>query len=157
MELWRSFKTDVLFQIDWEQVAQKAGYSNAACASTRFRQVKKRLGLTDDGSAAASSTTPKSNTPKKPRGKKDVGTGTNKTPSKIIKKRSPKKTNKTADADFFGNLSDGDEVPKAEDEDNIDEENIYEDDGHYDNETKGHYDDGAIFYDANNENENGFE
>ena len=144
-------------QVDWEQVAQKAGYSNGACASTRFRQVKKRLGLTDDSSTSASSATPKSTTPKKPRSKKEVGSGTNKTPSKVTKKRSPKKTNKTADEDFFGNLADDDEFPKAEDKEGMDYKSIYEDNDHYHDEMSSRYDDGVAFYDANNENESIFD
>ncbi|KAK2624212.1 hypothetical protein QTJ16_006162 [Diplocarpon rosae] len=73
--------------VDWTVVAEKASLSNAATASTRYGQIKKKLGFTktyvspaDPGSKAA-------------RGKKMEanGSGTNLTPARVTKKRSPSK------------------------------------------------------------------
>lgn len=64
-----------------------SNYSNGLCARTRFRQIKKRLGYTDDGPAPA---TPFPSTPRSKKGKV-VGSGTNGSASKVTKKRSPAK------------------------------------------------------------------
>jgi hypothetical protein len=71
-------------------VAQKSGYNNGGTAKTRFGQIKKKLGFTEDGGASAAGQ-PK--TPTKPRAKKEktVGSGTNGSASKVVKKRTPKK------------------------------------------------------------------
>ncbi|KAH9217311.1 hypothetical protein DL95DRAFT_522229 [Leptodontidium sp. 2 PMI_412] len=73
-------------EVDWDLVASRAGYSNAACAKTRFGQIKKQIGYKEDGSHATPS-------PIKGRGKKDatVGSGTNTTPTKVSKTRAPRK------------------------------------------------------------------
>lgn len=67
-------------QVNWELVAQRAGYSNANCAKTRFGQIKRQIGWKDNGSVAASTLI-------KGRAKKEVGSGTNISPSKVVKKQ----------------------------------------------------------------------
>lgn len=103
----RTRLTDDTIQVDWDHVAQLSGYSNANCAKVRFGkqvdytvafsysasrgltdshlgQIKKAIGFTAPAGSA-------STTPVKSRGKKEVGTGTNKTPSKIKKATTPRK------------------------------------------------------------------
>jgi len=61
-------------------------------------QIKKAIGYT--ASAGSASTTPV-----KPRGKKEVGTGMNKTPSKIKKTTTPRKVKtKAEDSEDFGGV-----------------------------------------------------
>lgn len=76
--------TSPLEKVDWEVVAKKSGYSNGSCAKTRFGQIKKRLGITDDGSSTGPSAS--GTTPIKPRAKSTIGSGTNKSASKVGKK-----------------------------------------------------------------------
>ncbi|RDL34002.1 uncharacterized protein BP5553_08370 [Venustampulla echinocandica] len=73
-------------EVDWEVVADLAGYNNAGTARTRFGQIKKKL--------SALSGTP-SNTPKAPRSSTkqkggELGSGSNITPTKVTKKRGKK-------------------------------------------------------------------
>ncbi|CZT48937.1 uncharacterized protein RSE6_09707 [Rhynchosporium secalis] len=72
--------------VDWDLVATRAGYSNARSAKVRFGQIKKAIGATENGSPASS-------TPTKGSAKKDstIGSGTNTTPSKVTKPRTPRK------------------------------------------------------------------
>ncbi len=67
--------------------------SNGKCASTRFGQIKKKLGYFEDGGAVQS---PKSKTP---RGKKTTGLGSKITPSKITKKPAAPRMGKRAKVD----------------------------------------------------------
>jgi hypothetical protein len=80
-----------LSQVDWDAVAERAGYGSANSAKVRYGQIKKALGYNEDGTFSATVTPTK---PRGPRVKKDkatVGSGTNDTPSKVVKKRTPKK------------------------------------------------------------------
>ena len=85
------------YKVDWNEVARKGGYANGSTASVRYGQIKRRLGLSEGA------------TPIKSRAKKEVGSGTNTTPSKVIKKRTPKKTSKATDADLFKMADEDDE------------------------------------------------
>lgn len=106
-------------KVDWNQVAEKAGYANGNSASVRYGQIKKRLGLTEGSSSTSS---------RKASVKKEVGSGTNKNPSKVTKKRTPKKTSKAAEAEFFGNLAEeDDEILKAKKEEDMDDAEVFED------------------------------
>jgi len=69
-------------QVNWELVASRAGYSNGACAKTRYGQIKKAIGHTTDGAIAAP-------TPVKSRSKKP-GSGTNVNASKVKKSTASK-------------------------------------------------------------------
>jgi hypothetical protein len=79
--------------VDWDVVAEKAGFSNGKTANTRFSQIKKKLGWTDENTALVGPKTPKAskdsgNKPKK-------GSGTNISPSKVTKSPKTPKTPKT--------------------------------------------------------------
>jgi len=69
-------------QVDWAGVAAKCGYSNAACAQTRFRQIKKRLGWEDTNSADARAAIKSRPTPTKKAGSSFMDDS----PSKVVKK-----------------------------------------------------------------------
>lgn len=75
-------------QVDWEKVAAATGLKNGNTAYTRFGQIKKRLGWNQEGGSgnAGTGTTTAPTTPKK------TGSGTNKTPSRVTKTTTPKKT-----------------------------------------------------------------
>lgn len=87
-------------------------------------------------------------TPAKGRAKKEkaIGSGTNKTPSKVTKKCSPKKSSKATEAEFFGALADDDELLKPEEEEGM----VY---GNAGDEKNGHFDDGDVFYSVKDEDE----
>jgi hypothetical protein len=137
-EVSRTSLNTSIEQVDWNQVAEKSGYSNGATASVRYGQIKKRLGLINDGSAPAAKSTPA-----KARTKKEVGSGTNTTPSKVTKKRTPKKSSKVTDAELFGTVADDDEMLKGEQD--IKDEGMGH--GYSHGEQFGYYDDEDDFYD----------
>jgi hypothetical protein len=85
-------------QVDWDVVAEKAGYSNAISARTRFGQIKRKLGYTADSPAPPAGPT------KAPRAKKTKanGSGTNNKPRKVTKipqAKGGRKKSKAAEAD----------------------------------------------------------
>jgi hypothetical protein len=77
-------------QVDWDVVADRAGYNNSSTAKVRYGQIKKALGFQDDGTFSATVTPTKSRGPRAKK-EKTVGSGANGTPSKVVKKRTPKK------------------------------------------------------------------
>jgi hypothetical protein len=127
-----------------------SGYKSAATASTRFGQIKKRLGYVEGRTATAAFTA----TPRK----KTVGSGTNANASKVTK--TPTKRGKKAKA-----LQVEDEVKEVEqDDDQDDEEEMTE--GKVNHEVKeevsgGHglsyddlpddYEDGQQYFDASDD------
>lgn len=100
-------------QVDWDLVAERTGYNSGTTAKVRYGQIKRAIGIKEYGTierapAAAKPRAKKVDengnpivTPRKPRAKKEkeVGSGTNKTPSKVTKahtsksKLSPAKVN----------------------------------------------------------------
>ncbi|KAF4625336.1 hypothetical protein G7Y89_g12832 [Cudoniella acicularis] len=79
--------------VNWDEVAVKAGYSNATTAKVRFGQIKRKLGFGDQDTAAASRASGNgSATPKKGKKSSEVGSGTNVSPSKVEKKTPVKRT-----------------------------------------------------------------
>jgi hypothetical protein len=121
-------------QVDWDKFAQITNYSNGACAQTRFRQIKKRLGYIENDSASSTSTT-------KPRAKKEntVGRVANNNASKIAKKSAAKPRGKKAKAAKVEHeVEDNIEDTKQEGAITSGEENGHEygdmDDGHMDSE-----------------------
>lgn len=73
-------------QVDWELVAQRSGHNDADEARTRFGQINKIFGFSEDGAIDTPTAT-------KERAKKEkgVGSGTYTTPSKVKKPRTPRK------------------------------------------------------------------
>ncbi|KAL2066664.1 hypothetical protein VTL71DRAFT_2736 [Oculimacula yallundae] len=76
-------------EVDWDLVASRAGYASASCAKVRFGQIKKAIGYTENGVLGAATTTPIKGRAKK---ETNVGSGTNKTPTKVTKVRAPRKS-----------------------------------------------------------------
>ncbi|KAG0647932.1 hypothetical protein D0Z07_6047 [Hyphodiscus hymeniophilus] len=131
--------------IDWNEVAHKGGYTNANTAAVRFGQIKRRLGLNQATASASTSTTPIKKPPKA-RAKKEVGSGTNKTPSKIVKKTPPKKASKTVDPGTIKSLTDDEDDFKGDSD--YKSESIDENIPRYDSTDE---DDMEGLYDAKNE------
>ncbi|KAH6669881.1 hypothetical protein B0J14DRAFT_565654 [Halenospora varia] len=76
-------------EVDWEAVAGEVGYSNGTTAKVRFGQIKRKLGYKGDEANG------KQGTKLKKKADSEVGSSTNKTPSKVTKapaKRAPKKS-----------------------------------------------------------------
>jgi hypothetical protein len=107
------------FEVDWDAVAEEQNLKSAAVAKVRYGQIKNKCGMTavPPGVKAAVTKEPKTptkrKTPAKASGsaKKDgeIGSGTNTSPSKVVKKRAtPKKSVKSA--------------PKVEHDDDEDED-----------------------------------
>ena len=96
-------------QVDWDVVAQKAGYSNAVTARTRFGQIKKKLGFNPDALA------PPAGAGKAPRAKKAKtnGSGTNTNATKVTKRSPAKGGRKKSDA----MEADGEEQEDTKEED----------------------------------------
>ncbi|KAI9053822.1 hypothetical protein LZ554_002770 [Drepanopeziza brunnea f. sp. 'monogermtubi'] len=76
-------------EVNWDLVAERAGYSNASCAKVRFGQIKKAIGYKNDGTHPI--TTPVKDRAAGKKVKNEIGSGTNVNPGKVTKKRSPKK------------------------------------------------------------------
>ncbi|KAH6683233.1 hypothetical protein B0J14DRAFT_632842 [Halenospora varia] len=78
--------------VGWEAVAVEVGYSNGTTAKVRFGQIRRKLGCKGE------ETNGEQGTKLEEKAGSEVGSGTNKTPSKVTKgpvQRAPKKT-KTA-------------------------------------------------------------
>ncbi|RDW95336.1 hypothetical protein BP5796_01099 [Coleophoma crateriformis] len=87
--------------VDWDLVAQKNGYNNGNTAKTRFGQIKRRLGYTDDYVAPKAG----GSGGRKPKAKAEAegsssGSGMNKTPTKVKKTPAKPKNGKASKASF---------------------------------------------------------
>lgn len=114
-------------QVDWELVAQRAGYGSANSAKVRYGQIKKALGYNEDGTISATVTPTKARAPRVKK-EKTIGSGTNDSPSKVTKKRAtPKKKvvkNAEAEEEVEATMND---IPSYEDgENHFMEEQQYE-------------------------------
>lgn len=87
------------WQVDWESIAQKSGYKNAASAKVSFGKIKQKFSSLEEEQASGIAS-PKTAVAK-PRAKKEktektVGSGTNPSTSKVTKKRAVPKKKSTA-------------------------------------------------------------
>jgi hypothetical protein len=71
-------------------VAQKAGFSNAKTANTRYSQIKKKLGWNENSTLPTGLSSAQRTPGKKRATTKTNGSGTNTSPSKVRKPRTPK-------------------------------------------------------------------